>query len=239
MMFNNLLTRIRQVFHQRPLKAQFAQTQLILLLCLTIGLLAVTGVSLLSRQFEVPLSYFTRDPAAITETAFYIGALSSLGVALWSATAAICFFGAAILVRSPRHQYDARFFLSSGLISSMLALDDAFLLHETFFPLYLQFPERGIYLVYLLLVSGFLFYFRAYILETDYLLLFLAFMFLGSGLVVEFLLPFSELETFAEDSLKFFGILFWLGYFARATSTTLRLNLLYTERHPSWIQSQR
>lgn len=227
------LTQCQTSFQQRPIKKQLAQTYIIFLGCFSTGCLAIVTAYLISQRFAVPLSHLTRDLTAIAETEFYIGLLSSLGIALWSATAGICLFGASILVRHPHHQHDARFFLCSGLICVVLALDDAFLLHEEMFPIYLQVPEKVVYLAYFLLICGYLLYFYDHFLKTDYVLLIIAFTFLGASLVTDALLPFGDLETFIEDNLKFFGILFWLGYFARAASTTLRMHLRCAERRPA------
>jgi ABC-type polysaccharide/polyol phosphate export permease len=91
-------------------------------------------------------------------------------------------------------------------------LDDALLVHDYLFPKYLHIPEMYTYGGYTLIVAGYLIFFRRQILLTDYLLLLLAFIGLGFSVILDTSLPFSHLETFVEDSFKFLGIVFWLGY---------------------------
>jgi hypothetical protein len=53
----------------------------------------------------------------------------------------------------------------------------------------------------------------------------IAFLFLSSSVLVDVIFPPYSVQFFIEDSLKFFGIVFWLGYFFHATSTVLRGSL--------------
>lgn len=170
-------------------------------------------------QFDhIPLSTLTRDPADITGMPFYMGILSTLGVMLWSATTGIC--GVGWLLLEPSHQ-QRRFLGASALLSLLLALDDAVLLHERVFPKHLHIPENLVLAGYLGLGMAYLFYFLPRMLSTDYGLFIFAVGFMALSIVFDVIMPFHELATFTEDSLKFIGIVFWLSYFGRTVQTIL------------------
>lgn len=63
----------------------------------------------------------------------YDGAMSTLGIKLWAATAAISVLTSLVCLR--RRKFRAAWFAAhAALVSGVLALDDAFLLHEVAFP---------------------------------------------------------------------------------------------------------
>ncbi len=170
-------------------------------------------------QFDhIPLSTLTRDPADITGVPFYFGILSTLGVMLWSAATGICAVGWLLL--EPSHP-QRRFLAASALLSGLLTLDDAILLHERVFPVHLHIPENLVLASYLGLGIAYLYYFLPRMLSTDYGLFLIAAGFMGLSIVFDVIMPFHELATFTEDSLKFIGIVFWLSYFGRTVQSIL------------------
>lgn len=192
--------------------------KLLLWLYVPAGAILLT-VLLLSILTDTPVSLFTRDPADITNSSPFLGVLSNLSVLLWCATAAICFFAFCVL----KHKKDrniAVFFLMSGLITSMLLLDDLFLLHERIFPQYFHWRQRYIYLTYVSIVFAHLLIFREIIFKNSSFLLMLAFSFFFLSIVVDGIagktgdfIPFQHLY---EDGFKLFGLAGWLGYFWKA-----------------------
>lgn len=195
------------------------------------AVLAIVGVYALSKLTATPVNWLTRDPADVTKTGFYIGVLSYLGIMLWSAATATCFLAAYLLSRHKGLRQPMIFMLLSGVLSMGLAFDDAFMLHERVFPRHLHIPEIVIFGAYLVICVGYGVYFFRRILLTDYLLLALALFFLGLSAGMDQVLTFSNLETFMEDSLKFFGIVFWVIYFARTAAATIQ-NSLVSENAP-------
>jgi len=157
-----------------------------------------------------------RDPAAITNRNPFFGVLSNIGVLLWCASATLCFFSAALLRNKGISRKILTFFLGSGLITSVLLLDDLFLLHEEIFPRYFHIPQKVIYAGYVAIILLYLARFIKTILETEFIFIFLALGFFGLSIVVDFLprslLPWHHLF---EDGFKLFGIVSWFGYFAR------------------------
>ena len=89
------------------------------------------GVVILLRYWKgIPVGRLTRDPSALSGAPVYTGFLSFIGIIFWSATAAICLFSAKLLSRQPDSIRIKRFLFVSGLLTLVLVLDDAFLLHD-------------------------------------------------------------------------------------------------------------
>ena len=123
---------------------------------LVLGVSAVlTGLAVLLHFWKgIPFGDLTRNPTAIAGALPYTGFLSQIGNCFWSATAAICLFGAKVVSRHPDSLKIKRFLFVSGLLTLLLGLDDIFLLHEEFFP-WLGVPEVLVFASY---AAGVLFY---------------------------------------------------------------------------------
>jgi hypothetical protein len=96
--------------------------------------LAIIGTVIISSVTGVSLSDITRDVVAVTDTHLYVGALSTTGLMLWAAASGICLVSAAALIGLPQCRGAVQFLLYAGILSALLGLDDAFLLHERVFP---------------------------------------------------------------------------------------------------------
>jgi hypothetical protein len=98
-------------------------------------LVAAAGLAamfLLARVSHVPFSQISRDPATALHGAFITGYLSYMGACLWCAAAAIALFCGAVLRRG--RQPAASFFIATGLISTMMLVDDLFMMHDGLIP---------------------------------------------------------------------------------------------------------
>ena len=143
-------------------------------------------------------------------------------------TAAVCLFGGWLTFQSGNHRETAWFLTCAGLISAMLMLDDLYLFHEEVFEDHLFIPQEFVFLAYGGMVLGLLIRFRKLILNTDYLLLLLAFGFLAISIAVDVFVEPEEFTVFGnipgrhiiEDGFKLLGIATWSVYFVR-TSTQL------------------
>lgn len=182
---------------------------------LTLASLAVLGMLAISAVASVPVSVLTRDPNAVAEIPAYVGLLSITGGMAWFAVACICLFAAAAAFTAKPRQDVAILLAGAGLITAMLALDDMLMIHETVFPAITGLSESVLLAFYGLCVGWFLLLFHRHILNTDYILLLIAMLFFGASLVIDVLYPLEDIATFAEDSLKFAGIIFWSLYFVR------------------------
>lgn len=87
--------------------------------------LAVVGAAVLAR----PVGEFLRDPAG--DQGAHVGVLSTAGVMLWSAAAAVAIQAAQ---HGGRGERDRAMLLWLGGLVAALAIDDAFLVHELVVP---------------------------------------------------------------------------------------------------------
>lgn len=180
---------------------------------------------------DISFSYFSRDaiqtlwhePNASVE--FYIGFLSNIGITFWCFTAAILFFSSKITRILDKPKTISQFFFFSGLLTLFMLIDDLFMLHDVIMPYYLNISEKLFYLFYGSSVIALLFFFRGFILKTDYILFLLAFGFMASSVITDILAAFginiSEIYLF-EDGFKFMGIISWFVYFSRTCYMSIR-----------------
>ncbi|MDQ3050087.1 MAG: hypothetical protein M3Q95_04290 [Bacteroidota bacterium] len=173
-------------------------------------------VIFLGMENNVELDHFTQDPASIMNTPFYLGFFSYVGILFWCASATLCFFTRLLLhEEDPAQKRKRQFLLYSGLISTLLMFDDLFLLHEVVFPEYFMLPKNVVYLIYLNILAAYVVVFRTDILETEFLILGIAFGLLGISQFVDSLpMPIPE-DSFLEDAVKLFGIVTWFTYYMR------------------------
>ena len=186
------------------------------LIKLYVPILAILAGIVLLRIFrDVKTSDMTRDPAQITGSHPFTGLLSNLGILFWCSSAAICFFCAAIIRKDSKDHNYASFLFSSGLITSLLLIDDLFMFHDFVLPTYFHMHESSFYIVYLVLIVVFLLAFRRIILGTNYSILCLALIFFVISMMFDFA-PVRLLGHWVfEDGCKFFGIVTWMYYFTQ------------------------
>jgi len=183
-------------------------------------LLSIIAVICLSTGIST--GDFTRDPAQITDCPFCIGFLSNIGIVLWGFMASICFFTYAI-IKNRLDKKLAFFFLSSGILLTILLIDDLFMIHEIVAPKILLIPEKFIYLFYLMLVLGFYIKSREIIAKSDYRLLIISGAFFAFSVLYDIMwtiLPFAN--YLLEDGTKFMGIALLSTYFFRESIRYIR-----------------
>jgi len=205
--------RISQFFN--VLKDQLYSLRLSFIICLAFGLFGIIATFTISHITKLPFSYLSRDMAAVCNIKVAIGFLSNIGILLWSSTTAICIFTACILKHTGSNSRYSRFFLFSGILTLWLTLDDLFLFHERVFPNYLNIPETYVHGSSACITIVYIAFFFNEIISTDFLLLYTSGFLLAASMSADIFLIFSENETVIEDTLKFSGIIFWLGYFSR------------------------
>jgi hypothetical protein len=196
---------------------QFFRNRWPLGLGFAVGASGIAGIFALSMITGTELSELTRDVVAVVDTHLYTGALSTTGLMLWAATSSICLLGASLVSRRARDRQKMWFLLCAGALTAMLALDDAFLLHERVFPTYLGIPQKGVYAIYIGSILAFLAGFLTRIMKSDYVILATSLVFMAASVGMDEFVPYSRFETFLEDSCKFVGIVFWLTYFSWTT----------------------
>ncbi len=184
----------------------------------------------LARYTGNPVWKLAKDAADVIGHPAYYGMLSSWSSLLWMAAAAICLFSAGITWKDSSNRAMRRFLLFSGLLSLMLAVDDLYLLHDRILPKALSTSESVFYLLYFVLMTGYIIIFIRQIAQSDYILFWVAFFFLAFSRGFYNLLPFLREHYTANDMLKYFGIVFWLAFFARTAAKHLRRETV-ADRH--------
>ncbi|GAB4544162.1 MAG: hypothetical protein Tsb0014_38140 [Pleurocapsa sp.] len=188
-------------------------------------ILVLLLIGFISWQTDIPIMDFTRDPLSIVDAPVYLGFLSNIGILFWAAGATICFFAAAIINQIKHKTINFYFLLFAGVITTILLIDDFFLLHEEVFPKYFDLAESQAFLIYLLLVLAYLVFFRNKIASTDFLLLGLSlFSFASSAIADEIFVAHFRGKFLIEDGCKLLGILTWTAYFTRVAMTEIIKN---------------
>lgn len=178
------------------------------------------GVLLLAAvwlQTRVPVPVLMKDPLAVAHEAktcchFYYGLVSNLGIMIWSAGAAVSLFAALLLFFADRPRAELQFFAAAAAFTSLLALDDLFMIHEDVLP-QLGVPEAVTYGLYAAAAGGyFLLSWRA-ILALRPALMALALALLGMSVAIDvFFHSENMVRVFVEDGAKFLGISAWTSF---------------------------
>jgi hypothetical protein len=178
------------------------------------GILPLLVIYLFHSVSERPISYFTRDTAAVLHEQPFAGFLSNVGIIFWVATASILLNEYWFLRDKSEEINNAHFFLYGGVISSLLLFDDFFMLHDRLLPRF-YINEFFVYIFYGVLVFAYLLKFRSQILKFNYSLLILAFLFFSISLIVDRFPDdiFGKWYHLLEDGSKYIGIWCWFNFF--------------------------
>jgi hypothetical protein len=225
-----MATEIKRLFKGHTRQGLLAQSRALLPVMFVTYTPVLVLFAIIRLQTKVPVPNLTRDPLAIAKAPFYFGSISNIGILFWCSAVAICFFSFRLLSDIRRNQEFQQFFLFSGGITSILLLDDLFLVHEEVFPSYLNIPEKLAFVGYGMIISLYLIKLRKTILKTEFILLILAFCFLGLSVTIDFLPILTrflgeEGIFLLEDGFKLLGIISWFTYFARACVGQLKHTL--------------
>lgn len=200
----------------------------IFLLVILLPLIAVLGaLVVVSIQFGIPISMFTRDPAAIAHVPLYSGFVSNIGILFWCATVAVSLFTVIALVNTDHDGKPLLFLLAMSVQTGLLMLDDLFLFHEKIYPRVFHIPEKGAFVAYGIYLLICVIYFRNVILKSNYFVLLLSFALLGLSIVVDtFPEGWSEFHHLFEDGFKLLGIATWFVYFSSLSVKQIQLALM-------------
>lgn len=165
------------------------------------------------------------DPADTLGFHPLVGLISMLGLFGWAAAAGICFLTYAV-VRFRETARMRRFWLAAGLLTVLLLLDDAFMLHEEILPFGLGIRERYVKLGYLAVAAAFGLGFLSILAGNNLRLLVAAGSFFALSVLCDtpFLMqPLGLWENdlviyLIEDGAKFIGISLWMAYLAKTAA---------------------
>lgn len=189
------------------LKKNLAQNKSAIYLVISLSVFLLLSMVLICNYLDIPVERLTRDPAASLAVPFYSGYFSQLGGIFWIASACFAFFTGIIIKNGSR-----KFMLFSGGFVLLLAIDDIFMLHDGLFP-EMGINENVFYLTYAILTIVYFRLFYRTILKSPFVLLLLAFGFLGLSVIIDLLpVPGSINRYIFEDGFKMMGIISWMAY---------------------------
>ena len=172
----------------------------------------------ISNFYNIKLSLVVRDLAQTCGYPIGVGMISNLGILLWGAAASICFF--TTFLKSINRE-SSKLLLLGGIFSSLLCIDDLFLLHDRYIgPDFLN-------LTYLAISIFLLVRFRRILKNIGLFNLIISILFLGlsvffDGVIQQILNQSYELTQLFEEGFKFIGIACWLNFWCKASSNALK-----------------
>jgi hypothetical protein len=209
----------------RSISTQFRKVTPVLLISWIVTTLTLLISIFVSINKDIELDNFTQDPNAQFNAPFYVGFFSNVGIMIWSAALSICFYGA-WRTDAKTDKRAQEFLIFSGLITMLMTFDDLFQLHELVFPKYLSISENMVYLTYLNIYMIYFIRFRRQLLNSDFIVLGIAFFLLGLSTIIDILPLPIEKDTFLEDAIKLLGAITWLIYFVRTADEVVEKNNL-------------
>ena len=199
-------------------------TQLFLWLTPAVFIIAIAGV-----QPFFPVDELLRDTYAVAASnenhmEMHYGALSTAGLFVWAASAAICFFAAAMF-RTIGDRAHTKIFFLCGLFTAYILADDAYLFHETIVP---YFGGAETFVMALIGAEAVIiaYIFRRFFRGCEMGLLTSAVALLGFSAAFDVIVADTSAgNTLMEDGAKFVGAFAWMGFVA--TSAHKALNAGY------------
>lgn len=164
-------------------------------------------------QTATSLSSLVLDPSYVAGQPWYSGAISNLGILVWSSGVAFAAAGGWVAHRIGRKSA-ARFLIGGAFATLVLLLDDAFRLHSG--PIgSVAGSKTAAQAVVIAPVAIWLCASYSDIRRTRSYLLFAALASLAASVLVDLIYaPVGDARLLLEDGVKFLGILAWAQYFA-------------------------
>ena len=174
----------------------------------------------ISNFYNIKLSLVVRDLAQTCGYPIGVGMISNIGILLWGAAASICLFTTFL---EGINRESSKLLLLGGIFSSLLCIDDLFLLHDRYIgPDFLN-------LTYLAISIFLLVRFRRILKIIGLFNLLISILFLGlsvffDGVIQQIFNQSYELTQLIEEGFKFLGISCWLNFWCKASSYALKFN---------------
>ena len=172
----------------------------------------------ISNIHNIKLSLVIRDLAQTCGYPIGVGMISNIGILLWGAASSICLF---TTFSVSINRESSKLILLGGLFSSLLCIDDFFLLHDRYVgPDFLN-------LTYLAISIFLLVRFRMLLKKIGIFNLVISILFLGlsiffDGVIQQIFNQSYELTQLIEEWFKFIGIACWLNFWCKASSYSLK-----------------
>ena len=176
-------------------------------------------VLFVSNSFNIKPELVLRDLAQTCGYPIGVGMISNIGILLWSASAAICLY---LSLSFGINQQIYKLLFLGGLFSSVLCIDDFFLLHDRYIgPDFLNLTYLSMTL--LLLIKFWKLLVQIGIFNLIISILFLGLSVLFDGIIQQFFKESYEITQIFEEGFKFLGIACWLNFWSKASYYALKL----------------
>ena len=182
------------------------------------SLILYLAILYISNFYNIKLSLVVRDLAQTCGYPIGVGMISNIGILLWGAAASICLFTSFSEIINNE---SSKLLLLGGVFSSLLCIDDFFLLHDRYIgPDFLN-------LTYLAISIFLLVRFRRILKIIGLFNLLISILFLGlsvffDGVIQKIFNQSYELTQLFEEGFKFIGIACWLNFWCKASSNALK-----------------
>ncbi len=184
------------------------------------GFIFLAIMGMISVLGNIHFSMLSEDPIQLLNGEPYVGIITRVGIIIWAATFAILLYSSKISSIQKKPKQQTSLLIWAGLLTLFLLLDDSFMLHDVIFPEYLNINEKVFFSFYSLSVIALFYFYYKEILNSDYVLLILAFVLLGASALTDMALRFGITIPYSyaiEDGSKFLGIIAWFSYFTRTS----------------------
>lgn len=196
------------------------QEVVISIVSLVLGSLIVAVMAWYSITRNMDFGDLSRDILSVLNGGYYIGILSNIGITLWGIAAVSFWMGWYYSRTYQREKIETKISLYFALLSSLLYLDDFFMLHERMIGYFLGLPEESLTVFYFAVVIFMIIRYFKNLQANGLIFIVLSFGFLGLSGVIDLAEKFMHIpyEQIIEDGAKFLGICMWLT-FAMSYST--------------------
>ena len=173
----------------------------------------------ISNIYNIKLNLVVRDLAQTCGFPIGVGMISNIGILLWGAAASICLF---TTFSEGINRESSRLLLLGGIFSSLLCIDDFFLLHDRYIgPDFLN-------VTYLSISIFLLVRFQRILKKIGLFNLIISILFLGlsiffDGVIQQVFNQSYQLTQLIEEGFKFIGITCWLNFWCKASSYALKV----------------
>ncbi|MCP5030269.1 MAG: hypothetical protein GY939_00590 [Actinomycetia bacterium] len=179
----------------------------------------------IKMQDKIDVGLITRDPQVTTESPWYLGAASMIGVVGWAIATGILGFAATLSVVDKRPRTTTLALGTAALWSLLLLIDDLLLLHDDLL-LRLLPDDRPILVIYAIGFAIWLYKFAGVFPRGARLPLLAAIAGFAASAAIDFAWSIdSDWRLVLEDGTKFLGIWSWTVFAAVWSAITLRPDL--------------
>ncbi len=187
------------------------------------SLVAYIVILIVASAAGISPSLVLRDLLQTCEFPAGVGMISNLGILLWASSSAITYF--TINSKLIKNQYYTRFLCLGCLFSSLLCLDDLFLLRDMH-----QLSQDILYTLYVLFSLNLLISFRQLIVKIDPILFMTTIILLGMSIISDIFQDFLPINyqtvQLFEEGFKFTGISCWLYFWSKVSKNAIKINCL-------------